>query len=292
MTSTGRSLPRRRVLLVGHPGPHDLARVGTAVGAAGRSAAAGAPGRTARRRGSRKAITESPPSVLRSWCAGPGAPHGAWPLEAASFGTRGCHGPARGTTLQAGRHLRIRLASARACRPAPACAACSSWSARVIRREADTSEAYDEPPSSDGSRGTSCTRPAAATRANAAARNKRVGEVADHHAAEHLVDEGAHLVGAGRLDDPGDDLGHRDVRPAAVELVGRGAAGRRTPSCGAGRGATARRPGSRPPRRTRARPGSRALRSRRGAPPARPAPRRPGRGHRGRGRGRPGRRPR
>ena len=25
--------------------------------------------------------------------AGPGAPHGAWPLEAAYFGTRGCHGP-------------------------------------------------------------------------------------------------------------------------------------------------------------------------------------------------------
>ena len=26
-------------------------------------------------------------------CAGPGAPHGAWPLVAANFGTRGCHGP-------------------------------------------------------------------------------------------------------------------------------------------------------------------------------------------------------
>jgi hypothetical protein len=27
-------------------------------------------------------------------CAGPGAPHGAWPLEAADVGTRGCRGPA------------------------------------------------------------------------------------------------------------------------------------------------------------------------------------------------------
>jgi hypothetical protein len=27
-------------------------------------------------------------------CAGPGAPHGAWPLVAANFGTRGCRGPA------------------------------------------------------------------------------------------------------------------------------------------------------------------------------------------------------
>jgi len=26
--------------------------------------------------------------------AGPGAPHGAWPLVAADFGTRGCRGPA------------------------------------------------------------------------------------------------------------------------------------------------------------------------------------------------------
>ena len=25
--------------------------------------------------------------------AGPGAPHGAWPLVAAYFGTRGCRGP-------------------------------------------------------------------------------------------------------------------------------------------------------------------------------------------------------
>jgi hypothetical protein len=30
-----------------------------------------------------------------SWCAGPGAPHGAWPLAAAICGTRGCRGPAR-----------------------------------------------------------------------------------------------------------------------------------------------------------------------------------------------------
>src|SRR5262249_47022332 len=27
-------------------------------------------------------------------CAGPGAPHGAWPLVAAEVGTRGCRGPA------------------------------------------------------------------------------------------------------------------------------------------------------------------------------------------------------
>jgi hypothetical protein len=32
--------------------------------------------------------------VTRLKCAGPGAPHGAWPLVAADFGTRGCRGPA------------------------------------------------------------------------------------------------------------------------------------------------------------------------------------------------------
>jgi hypothetical protein len=32
-------------------------------------------------------------------CAGPGAPHGAWPLEAADVGTRGCRGPAHSQTL-------------------------------------------------------------------------------------------------------------------------------------------------------------------------------------------------
>ena len=33
--------------------------------------------------------------------AGPGAPHGAWPLVAADFGTRGCHGPAYSTSVTA-----------------------------------------------------------------------------------------------------------------------------------------------------------------------------------------------
>jgi hypothetical protein len=32
-------------------------------------------------------------------CAGPGAPHGAWPLAAADVGTRGCRGPAHSRTV-------------------------------------------------------------------------------------------------------------------------------------------------------------------------------------------------
>jgi hypothetical protein len=35
--------------------------------------------------------------------AGPGAPHGAWPLGAAEFGTRGCRGPAPTQSLTADR---------------------------------------------------------------------------------------------------------------------------------------------------------------------------------------------
>jgi hypothetical protein len=34
-------------------------------------------------------------------CAGPGAPHGAWPLVAADCGTRGCRGPAHTDSVTA-----------------------------------------------------------------------------------------------------------------------------------------------------------------------------------------------
>ena len=61
-----------------------------------RGARAGAPGHGRRRRWccARSTSDATDGCVRRSRCAGPGAPHGAWPLVAASVGTRGCHGPA------------------------------------------------------------------------------------------------------------------------------------------------------------------------------------------------------
>ena len=169
-------------------------------------------------------------------------------------------------------------------------AARSSWSASVISREAATSVAYDDPPA--GSTGSSWTRPVAATRAKAAARKRVSAKSPDHHAAEHLVDERADLVGAGRLDHAGDDLGDGHVRAAAVELGGGGPRVGVHPAAQEVEPPQRTRPGSPPERRTTARPASRAPRCRRGAPPARPAPRRPGHGPRAPARARPGRRPR
>ena len=262
-------LALRRVVLVGHPGPHDLAGIGPAVGL-GRVAErrAGITGRTARMRGSRNRIAGHL-RASRSWCAGPGAPHGAWPLEAALFGTRGCRGPA-----QARLYKPLPRFAAESRQPnAPVSsrwAARSSWSARVSRREADTSEAYDD--ASERRFGVAVHPSRRCHPGERRGPEQRVGEVADHHAAEHLVDQRTDLVGAGWLDHAGD----RPRRPARGAGRGRTpprrSAGRRTPSCAAGTAARPRRPASRPLRRTTARRASRDPRSRPGAPPARRGP--------------------
>ena len=46
----------------------------------------------------------------RVTCAGPGAPHGAWPLVAAECGTRGCRGPAHSTIVTGERRQAFRTA--------------------------------------------------------------------------------------------------------------------------------------------------------------------------------------
>ncbi len=73
-------------------------------------------------------------------CTGPGAPHGAWPLVAASVGTRGCHGPVHATSVASGGEDCRATPGPQVRRSATSSrAACSSWSARVASRTADRS---------------------------------------------------------------------------------------------------------------------------------------------------------
>src|SRR3546814_12440154 len=69
-----------RVVLIGDPAPHDLTGIRLSVDF----------GRVLRHWG----VVHGTHTRPRMRHAGPGAPHGAWPLVAANFGTRGCRGPA------------------------------------------------------------------------------------------------------------------------------------------------------------------------------------------------------
>ena len=151
-------------------------------------------------------------SVEKLLCAGPGAPHGAWPLAAADVGTRGCRGPAHPTSLE-GRHRPELRGLSRA-------ASCTRAGGRApggpLARAGRRASACARPPPTAPP---ATARPVATTRANAEARNSTSAKSDDRDAAQHVVDHRPQLVGTGRVGDAGDRRRHLGVCPAGLELA-------------------------------------------------------------------------
>ena len=170
-------LALRRVVLVGHPGPDDLAGVRPAVGLRRVAQARGRPGCGSRRRGSRKAIG-SPPRVEKL-VRRAGSASRRVAARSGLFWDPGLPRPGARPTVQAKAvgSTAFAVVSVTACRRSGQRAG-----ELEVRRALELVGEGEQPrgrhvrgvrravgPASSGS---SCTRPAAATRANAAARKR------------------------------------------------------------------------------------------------------------------------